>query len=115
MWICYAIPLWPSVLSVLFAVPVWCFFFVLLLDHQRPSYSLDEENVFFFFLYAPLFHVQQATINMIGHHLEPQGHQAQKADPVRGTCGTHGEHETAKVCDARRTDRGRGLRGRQEK
>ena len=37
---------------------------------------------------------------------------AQEADPVRGICGAHGGHETAEVRGVRRTDRGRGLRGR---
>ena len=35
----------------------------------------------------------------------------QEADPVRGICGAHGGHETAEVCDVRRTIGARGLRG----
>ena len=38
-----------------------------------------------------------------------------KADPVRGTCGTHGGYETAEVRHVRRTGGGRGLRGGQGK
>ena len=35
----------------------------------------------------------------------------QEAGPVRGICGPHGGHETAKVCGVRRNGGGRGLRG----
>ena len=35
-----------------------------------------------------------------------------EVDPVRGICGAYGGHKPAEVRDVRRTDRGRGLRGR---
>ena len=44
-------------------------------------------------------------------HVMTVGNYAREAHPVRGTCGTHGGPETAKVRDVRRTVGRRGLNG----
>ena len=41
---------------------------------------------------------------------ESRGYYAEEADSVRGICGAHGRHRTAKMRDVRRTGEGCGLR-----
>ena len=50
------------------------------------------------------------TAHENGKKCDHQGDYAQEADPVRGICGAHGGHETAKVRDVRRTGERRELR-----